>query len=505
MADSKKATIVIDKAFTIAEVDPRLYGSFIEHLGRAVYEGIYEPEHPTADEHGFRTDVIQLIKELGVEIIRYPGGNFVSGYNWEDGVGPIKKRPRRLDLAWRTVEPNLVGINEFATWAGKVDSRINLAVNLGTRGPEEARALVEYCNNPGGSYWSDLRIANGHPEPHRIRTWCLGNEMDGPWQIGQKTAEEYGRVACEAAKVMKWVDSTIELVVCGSSFPKMPTFPQWEITVLDHVYDHVDYISLHSYYGNPENDLANYLAKSLEMDSYIRTVVSACDLIQAKKRSKKSTNLSFDEWNVWYHSHEADKSIEPWSEAPPLLQDVYTFEDALLVGCLLITLLNHADRVKIACLAQLVNVIAPIMTEKGGPAWRQTIFYPFMHASRFGCGTVLQAVISAPRYDSRDFTEVSYLEATAVYDKAHEELNIFAVNRDWQGELALECDTRSFGDLSVVEHIILDHPDPKATNTKDLQSVRPRVDGSASVQGSRLMARLPKLSWNVIRLRRTSS
>ncbi len=494
--------MIIEKDFKIAEIDKRIYGSFIEHLGRAIYGGIYEPSHPTADENGFRQDVIELVKELQVPIIRYPGGNFVSGYNWEDGVGQKEQRPRRLDLAWRSVETNEIGLNEFMDWAKMVGAEVNMAVNLGTRGIDAARNLVEYCNHPSGSYYSDLRISHGYKEPHKIKTWCLGNEMDGPWQIGHKTAVEYGRIACEAAKVMKWVDPTIELVVCGSSGRNMPTFAEWEATVLDHTYEHVNYISLHQYFGNRDNDTANYLAMSLEMDDFIRSVVAIADYVKAKKRSKKTIHLSFDEWNVWYHSNEADKQIEPWTVAPPLLEDIYNFEDALLVGCMLITLMKHADRVKMACLAQLINVIAPIMTEKNGPAWKQTIYYPFMHASVYGRGVALHPIISSPKYDSKDFTDVPYLESIAVYNQEKEEVTIFAVNRDIEDALLLECDVRSFEDYHVIEHIVLEHENVKQTNSAKSSLVVPHPNGDARLSDGKLLATLSKLSWNIIRLRK---
>jgi len=496
----KKAKMILEKDFKIAEIDNRIYGSFIEHLGRAVYGGIFEPGHPDADEKGFRKDVTGLIRELQVPLIRYPGGNFVSGYNWEDGVGSVESRPSRLELAWRTTEPNVVGTNEFMEWAKQVNAEVNMAVNLGTRGIDAARNLVEYCNHDSGSYYSDLRISHGYREPHKIKTWCLGNEMDGPWQIGHKTAAEYGRIAQEAAKVMKWVDPNIELVACGSSNRNMPTFAEWEATVLDHTYDHVEYISLHQYYGNHDNDISNYLALSLEMDDFISSVISIADYIKAKKRSKKKIHLSFDEWNVWYHSREADKRIEPWTVAPPQLEDIYNFEDALLVGCMLITMLKHADRVKIACLAQLVNVIAPIMTEENGPAWKQTIFYPYMHASVYGRGIALNPVISSPKYDSKDFTDVPTLESTAVYNEENEELTIFAVNRDLQEGLLLECDLRSFEGYKVVEHIVLENDNIKQTNSAAAEAVKPHTNGDAAISGGQLSSMLPKLSWNVIRL-----
>jgi alpha-N-arabinofuranosidase len=502
----QKAKMVVDSDFAVAKVDDRIYGSFIEHLGRAVYGGIYEPGHPTANEQGFRQDVMELIKQLRVPIVRYPGGNFVSGYNWEDGIGPVSQRKPRLDLAWRTTEPNYVGLNEFVDWAHQVDTDVMMAVNLGTRGIDAARNIVEYCNHPSGSYWSNLRVEHGYTDPHRIKVWCLGNEMDGPWQIGHKTADEYGRLACEAAKAMKWVDSDIELVVCGSSNRHMPTFPDWEATVLDHTYDHVDYISLHTYYGNRDNDTANFLAQSLDLDMFIRTVIATCDYIKAKKRSNKTMYLSLDEWNVWFHSNDADKEIAPWSVAPPLLEDVYTFEDALLVGSLLITILKHADRVKIACLAQLVNVIAPIMTENGGPAWRQTIYYPYMHTSLYGRGVVLNCQVSSPLYDSKDFNDVPFLDSTAVWNEAAGELTIFGVNRSLDNGIVLECDLGNFDDYQVVEHIVMEHEDIKATNTVQHQNrVVPHNHGDASRDGRKLTATLPKLSWNVVRLARKTA
>ena len=365
----KEARMILDRDYRIGEVDRRIYGSFLEHLGRAIYTGIYEPGHPLADEQGFRLDVLGLVRKLGVPIVRWPGGNFVSGYNWEDGVGPGEGRPKRLDMAWFSTESNAVGIHEFCDWAKKADSSVMMAINLGTRGVDAARNIVEYCNHPGGSYWSDLRRQNGAQEPFGVKLWCLGNEMDGPWQIGHKTAQEYARVASEAGKVMKWIDPSIELVACGSSSLTMPTFGDWERTVLEEAYDTVDYVSLHQYYGNAAGDTPTFLAQSVNMDAFIRSVVSICDAVQGKKHGKKQINLSFDEWNVWYHSNGRDQKYydsRVWREAPPLLEDDYTFEDALLVGSMLITLLRHADRVKVACMAQLVNVIAPIMTRAGG-------------------------------------------------------------------------------------------------------------------------------------------
>ena len=498
----QNAKLTLDRDFVIGPIDPRLYGSFVEHLGRCVYGGLYEPGHPAADEDGFRTDVLALVKDLGVTTIRYPGGNFVSGFRWEDSIGPRDSRPVRLDQAWSTTEPNTFGLHEYITWCRKAGVQPMYSVNLGTRGPAEARDLVEYANFPGGSYWSDLRKQNGAEAPFGIKLWCLGNEMDGSWQIGHKTAQEYGRVAHEAGKLMKWMDPDIELVVCGSSASDMPTFVDWENTVLDECYDTVDYISLHRYYGNPTGDTASFLARTVDMDAFIQTVASVCDAVKGKKHSEKTVNLSFDEWNVWYHSGQQDEEVlqkNKWGRALPLLEDVYTFEDALLVGSMLMTLIRHADRVKIACLAQLVNVIAPIMTEDGGRAWAQTIYYPFLHAARFGRGTSLRPLVASPAYDCSEYRNVPYLDAAAVL---HEDggVTVFCVNRSEEEDISLELDFRAFGELSLAEHILLHHPDVQAVNTADdPDRVRPEPGPGGTFEGGRGRVTVPALSWNVLR------
>jgi len=492
-----KAQIIVNQDFVIDSVSPGIYGGFIEHLGRAVYEGIYEPGHPTADADGFRHDVIDLVRELNMPITRYPGGNFVSGYNWEDGIGPKVNRPARLDLAWKALEPNQVGTDEFMKWCRLANTAPMMAVNLGTRGPAEAQALVEYCNHPQGSYWSDLRRKNGAKKPYGVQYWCLGNEMDGVWQTGHKTAEEYGRVAAEAAKMMKWTDPSIKLIVCGSSGDEIATFGAWDAAVLEQTYPHVDYLSLHHYFGNGNHNTPDFLAGSDAMSRHIEKVIAACDFVKAKLKSDKTIMLSFDEWNVWFHSHGQEKNSPEWSVARPILEDLYTMEDALVVGSLLISLINHADRVKLACLAQTVNVIAPIMTRKNGGAWRQTIFFPFQYTSQYGRGTALRQVVDVPTYGNN----TPYLTSSTIYNAETRELRIFAVNRNLEEKLDLSVPLQSFPAGKVVEHLTMHHADLNAVNTENREAVCPVKAAGTAVSGGVLKAKLPPASWNLIRVK----
>ncbi|MBE6720115.1 MAG: alpha-N-arabinofuranosidase [Ruminococcaceae bacterium] len=495
-----KSKITLAKEFKIGKIDKRIYGSFIEHLGRAVYGGIYEPDHPSADSDGFRTDVIELVRELNVPIVRYPGGNFVSGYNWEDGVGPVEKRPNRLDLAWGTTEPNTFGTNEFMKWCKKANAECMMAVNLGTRGADEARNLVEYMNHKGNSAWSDLRKSHGYYEPWGVKLWCLGNEMDGRWQMGAKTAVDYGKLANEASKMMKWTDNTIETVLCGSSSRNSPTFGEWEAQSLDIAYDSIDYVSLHQYYENRAGDTPTFLARTVELEEFIYSVICVCDYIKAKKRSNKTINLSFDEWNVWYHSDNAP--YERWSYSPPRLEDIYNFEDALLVGSMLITLLRHCDRIKIACLAQLVNVIAPIFTKTGGGVFRQTIYYPFEHLSNFGRGVALNPIITCDKYDCKEYTDVPYVESVATLDEENETLTVFVVNKSLDDSQELTVNLMDFEGYKPFEFISMDGYAKDTENSFECESVHPHSNELPLVDGRIMTAHLEPFSWNVIRLKK---
>ncbi|MBK7820906.1 MAG: alpha-N-arabinofuranosidase [Tessaracoccus sp.] len=495
-----EARITFTPDFVVGPVRRRTFGSFVEHLGRCVYEGIYEPGHPTADAKGFRGDVIELVRELGVSTVRYPGGNFVSGYRWEDGVGPRDQRPRRLDLAWHSTDPNWVGLDDFMDWAHKADIEPMMAVNLGTRGVAEALDILEYANIPGGTTLSDQRRANGAEEPHRITLWCLGNEMDGPWQTAARTAHEYGRIASQTAKAMRMVNPDLELVACGSSNSGMPTFGTWEREVLQECFDDVDMISAHSYYWVKDGDLQGFLLSAVDMDRFIASIAATADAVAAARKSTKRIGISFDEWNVWYSDGEASQTPtgDDWPVAPHLLEDNYTVADAVVVGNLLISLLRNTDRVWVANQAQLVNVIAPIMTEVGGPAWKQTIFHPFALTARHAQGEVLRVNLDAPIIDSPQFGEAPAIDAVATHDVASGETAVFLVNRSATETITVRATVPG---ARLVEAVTFHNEDNQyKASAGDHDSVVPQPNASASLTDDELSLDLPPVSWSMVRL-----
>ncbi|WP_105566527.1 arabinosylfuranosidase ArfA [Microbacterium halophytorum] len=499
------ARMTIDPHFSVGPIDRNLFGGFVEHLGRHVYDGIYEPGHESADAEGFRQDVIELVRELGVSTIRYPGGNFVSGFKWEDSVGPREQRPRRLDLAWHSTETNEIGMHEFSSWLEKVDSELMLAVNLGTRGTSEALDLLEYTNLPGGTFLSQKRIDNGRKDPFAVKIWCLGNEMDGPWQLGHRSADDYGKLASQTAKAMRQLDPSIRLVACGSSSAHMPTFGEWERVVLSHTYDDVDYISCHAYYQEHGGDAASFLASAVDMDGFIEKVVATADHVGAVRRSDKKINISFDEWNVWYQTRfeNVDKieGLDNFPVAPRLLEDIYSVIDAVVFGNLMISLLKHADRVTSASLAQLVNVIGPIMTEPGGPAWRQTTFFPFSITSRLARGASLELKLDAPSHATERYGEVPLVDAVATHDAEAGEAAVFLVNRSLSDAVDVTIDVNGLGDIAIREtHTIADDDLYAANTLEDPERVAPKANETASLDDGVLTITLPPASWTAVGL-----
>jgi alpha-N-arabinofuranosidase len=492
-----EARVLIDPSHPKAKLDRNVFGSFLEELGRAIYEGIYEPGSPEADSEGFRKDVLAEIRGLGVPIIRYPGGNFVSGYEWLDGVGPKKDRPTVLDRAWDTIETNQFGTDEFLAWCRKAQTTPLMAVNLGAGTAKHAGDLVEYCNLAKGTKWADLRRKYGHEEPYGVKHWCLGNEMDGPWQIGHSTAVKYGLKAADAARQMRTIDPSLFLIVCGSSNPFMPTYLQWDREVLEQCYQVVDAISLHRYFNNTtetDGDSRHYLALNLTMDRQIKEVEAVCDMVRGRLRTNKRLHLSFDEWNVWYRARDGNGHKQ---KAPHLLEEVYNLEDALLVGGCLNTLLRHSDRVRIACLAQLVNVIAPLMTNRTS-VLRQTIFYPYAWALHHCRGEVVDLYVESPTYDVEHMGQVPYLDVVATRDAGNNEATVLVLNRDLDKSHQVELTWRAGAPKKVKVSQTLTGPDLKASNTfADPKKVMPRKLDAPTALGSRMTLEVPAKSYSV--------
>ena len=506
----KKAVCYTDIHYPVGNVDDKMFSSFTEHLGRCIYSGIYEPGHPLADEDGFRTDVMDLVKELKVPVIRYPGGNFVSCYDWHDGIGPKENRPKRMEYAWTSIETNEFGIDEFCRWARKVGVEPMIAVNLGTGSIKDAGDLVEYCNHPGGTYWSDLRIKNGSKEPYNIKYWCLGNEMEGAWQAGHLSAEDYAKKALEAAKIMKWVDPSISLIACGSSYDMLPSYLEWDRVMLKSLYDQVDYLSTHNYTLNPGQGVSNYLASWKQMDEHIKNSVKVLDYVQAQGKKKKEIKICLDEWNVWnFQDIKLDSladlhgmttfeitSAGKWEIAPPILQEKYSLLAAVVLGGLGISLLNNCDHVEIACLAQLINVIAPITTVRGGGLFRQTIYHPFHMLSKYGHGTTMKTVVSGDTYECQ-FGTLPLVESAVVYNEKEDEVRILARNCNQEGETEFDIDLQGYGDRKVVKHLILTGDDMEARNTlEDPEKVTMQEKDVSGYEGTKVV--LPKMSWSVI-------
>jgi alpha-L-arabinofuranosidase len=496
------ARVYVDTRRTIAPLDRNLFGSFLEHLGRAVYEGIYDPGSKLSDANGFRKDVLNEIRQLGVPIIRYPGGNFVSGYNWLDGVGPAQNRPRTLDKAWDTIESNQFGTNEFMAWSKAVGTEPLMGLNLGTGTAEEAAALVEYCNLEKGTKWSDLRRQHGIANPHKVQHWCLGNEMDGPWQIGHMSATEYGLKAADAARQMRYVDSSLKLIACGSSGPFMPTYLEWDREVLEQCYDYVDGLSLHRYFGNNERDTggdtSKYLALNLSMERQIAETVAVCDLVRGHKRSPKKLWLSFDEWNVWYRTTRGDAVDGHRQEAPHLLEEIYNLEDALLVGGLINSLLRNADRVRLACLAQLVNVIAPIMTDANG-LFQQTIYYPYSWALQLARGAVLNLLVESSTYEVSGLDPVAYVDAAGAYDPSSGKFSLFILNRDLAKSHDVEVIWEDRAPTRVISANLLTGDDLKASNSFAApERIAPQSLAMPAASGGKTKFEVPARSYTVI-------
>jgi alpha-N-arabinofuranosidase len=492
-------TLTLHREFTVGEVSPYLFGGFLEHMGRAVYEGVYDPDSRHADAEGFRTDVLAALAELGFTLMRYPGGNFVSGYHWQDGIGPKDARPTVRDLAWQSLEPNQVGTEEFLSLCRKMQWQPMLAVNLGTGTPEEARNWVEYCNAPAGTRFADLRTAGGSADPHGVIHWCLGNEMDGPWQLGHVPAAQYAIRAQQAAKMMKDVDSSLQLTVCGSSAPAMSTYLEWDRVTLETLGGLADSISLHRYVGNRNDDTSEFLAVSNSIDAQIEAVDACARYVQQMTRSEKRAYLCFDEWNVWYKARTRADMDGEGKFAPHLVEEVYNLEDALVVAGFLMSFIRHADVVKIANIAQIVNVIAPLLT-RGDELLKQSIFHAFRMISARARGCALRVAVDGPEYDGGRYGPARVVDCAATLDG--DRLEVFCTNRSPNEEIQVRLDTAGIGALELIEAELLSAPEAKSCNTWEApEVVRAEAFGRFEVTDAGGLATLPPLGFAALSLR----
>ncbi len=496
--------LISNASFLRGTIDPRIFSSFLEHMGRVIYTGIYEPGHKTSDEDGFRKDVLSATRQMGVASVRYPGGNFVSNYRWQDGVGPTELRPRRLELAWRSVETNTFGLNEFMRWAEKANALPILTVNLGSQGMENALSLLEYCNLNQGTQYSEMRRSHGVATPYQVKTWCLGNEMDGLWQIGHKTPQEYGRLAAETGRAMKRMDPSIELIACGSSKSDMSSCPSWDLEVLEHVYGIADYLALHQYYGGQEMGTANFLAQSLDMEEYIATIRAAIQVMRKKTLNNNPMYISMDEWGVWSKLENAiGRSFErhPWQVAPVIDEQAYTMEDTLLFASMMMAILKNVDIVKIACQALLTNISACIMTEPNGDIWLQPVYYVFAQIAQYARGQVLQmADANMPYYTCDTCAKVPVLDHVECLSDDDKEVVCFMVNRSETEPASLQWQLERMNPIAIEAFTLLTASDKNITNRQNHQAIMPRQGMGARFEQGTCTAEIPPLAFAVLRV-----
>jgi alpha-L-arabinofuranosidase len=490
--------IRVDLDRAIGTVDRRIYGMFIEHLGRCIYGGIYDEGSALSDSNGFRQDVMEAAKALRPPLLRWPGGNFVSAYHWVDGIGPKDARPRRIELAWGSEESNRFGTDEFIAYCRALGAEPFICVNMGTGSLDEAQAWVEYCNGTGNTHWANLRRANGHPEPYRVRYWGLGNEMYGEWQIGGMRAEEYVAAARRFGKIMRLTDPSIELISCGQW-----GFTEWDRVVLDGLADLVRYHSIHLYTGS--GDYLQNVLQPHQADRALRICEALIERVRYLRGIEHPIGVAYDEWNVWYRTRSGAGRQH--------LEEHYDLADALAVACFLNVFIRHCRSVEIANLAQMVNVIAPIFTSASG-VFLQTIYYPLRLYAEHMQGVALDPLVDSPlltlernrplatptdrTWAVADLGPFQSLDVAATRSTDGRTVVLGVINRHPTDAIA--TDVELVGAAASAATIYEVHgPTPTATNSfdsPDVVSVKERTIEAASP----LRLTLPAHSLTVLRL-----
>jgi alpha-N-arabinofuranosidase len=498
-AQAAQARIKLDPDRVISEVHPHVFGNFVEHLGRCVYGGVYEEKSPLSDADGFRRDVMEATRGLGVTLLRWPGGNFASGYNWKDGIGPRDQRPARRDHAWGAMESNRFGTDDFLTYCERLKVEPYLCINAGLGSVEDARNWVEYTNESANTCWAQQRRKNGRDKPWDVKIWGLGNEIDGPWQLGHKNADDYAKFALEAAKAMRRADGSIKLIASGSSnFGPGADWVGWNRTVLERLKNEIDYISLHTYVGNRTDNFEQFLAFGRDLDDRIEVVKGQIRAVRVGNPDARPIQIAFDEWNVWY------RTLVPGSTeydiAKTGLEEKYNFEDALGMGVFLNAFFRHADVVKMANLAQLVNVIAPMFTNPQG-LYFQTIYFPIAEYAKQRGFQSLDVRVDSPQYKPDKGRELGYLDVSATYDPKAKQMFVNVLNRSEKTDITARIENAAGAPTGAVSVWELNHPDLKATHTFGKDAVVRPATRSASVKtsGNGFEYTFPKHSLTILK------
>jgi alpha-N-arabinofuranosidase len=494
----------VDLNDEIGHLSPMVFSHFIEHMHRCMYGGVYEEGSPRSDERGIRQDVFEAAKALKMGNLRWPGGNFVSGYHWEDGIGPKENRPARMELAWHGIESNQFGTDEFIQYCRGLGTEPHICINLGTGTLDEARNWVEYCNGTKDTYYTNLRRKNGHPEPYNVKYWGLGNEMHGAWQQSTRSAPDYATYAREAAKLMKWVDPSIKLISCGHD-----GVSEWDWTVLQTLAPLVNYHSIHIYTGS--NDYYTNVFLPHHAERCMRTVAGMIASVRYQQRIAHPIKIAYDEWNVWTF----DKATQDNG-----YEQVYNMGDAVAVGTYLNGFIRCADILGMANLAQLANVLGLMLTRTDGLVL-QSIYYPLVLYAEFcgaaeGGATAVRSYVKASNSERQSIESTSepeirkriddlgpftYLDVSAVHAPDRKRVAVFVTNRHMEKEQCAEISIQGLDWSGPARAKIITADSPEAHNTFEKSDAISHVEETIPVSHGQASFMIPPHSVAVLEVR----
>jgi len=494
-----KAKISVDLERTLGSIDDRVYGTFAEHIGRVIYGGLYDPESDVADADGLRTDVIEAVREMGSTIIRWPGGNFASGYHWRDGIGPKDQRPGRHDLAWDVFDPNTFGTEEFLAFCRKAGAAPYLNFNASTGDFDEAQGWIEYCNGRHPVPEVLARQAGPHPDPHDVKLWGIGNENYGWWQHAHASAESYAETLREWGKLAYWTDSSIEIVGVGAS-----PMPDWNWTVLTQAGRSMDYLSLHFYWNSmPSDPYHSVLAGPIGSEAIMEGAWGMALEAQRKLGLVRPVRFAIDEWGVWNDSQQgirdslADLSkpmrygLTPKIGIDNKFEEFFDVKDALGVATWFNVMWRHPEKIALATYAQVVNTLAPLFVGENGLV-KQATFFPLAISAKESMGTALDVLVltdegvpaplagfaAAGGGGSMAADSIPVLDAAGTTDGHRIHLSLVNRSRDTELEVTVA------GVAGTARRIVLTHDDPFACNTPDSPRTVVPVEDKVEVNGT---------------------